>query len=281
MDSSCPNDGLLHYVDYLDDRINITRSNIIHYLNDWGYKQLGDNDRKENVYVFFDTLAKANEVIGLECSLGESITAHFLKELESKDISDFVNSSNHIFTSSSYWGNVLVRLVEKHKVPTPLSPKMNEIASQLLRAVELQKLSSLHVNSVEKFLLETVEYKDVSTTVNDLITDWTTKQQTLTPLIFKILHRFIENTNLNGNYSGFLNYCMLNLIKDERCQNIILENQDYYSEVMQGHLDSASELKKVIEEIADDENYENKKFQAFLQVLLEKDKEGSNKRNEI
>lgn len=281
VDSSCPNDGLLHYVDYLDDRINITRSNIVQYLNDWGYKQLGDNDRKENVYVFFGTLAKANEVIGLDCSLGESITAHFLKELESKDISDFVNSSNHTFTSSSYWGNVLVRLVEKHKVPTPLSPKMNEIASHLLRAVELRNLSSLPVHSVEKFLLETVEYKDVSTTVNDLITDWTTKQQTLTPLIFKILHRFIENTNLNGNYSGFLNYCMLNLIKDERCQNIILENQDFYSEVMQGHLDSASELKKVIEEIAGDEKYENKKFQAFLQVLLEKDKEDSNKRNEI
>lgn len=279
VDNSCPNDGLLHYVDYLDGRINITRCNIIQYLNDWGYKLLGDNDRKENIYVFFDTLTKADEVIGLDCSLGESITANFLKELESKEISDFINLSNHTFASSSYWGNVLVRLVEKHKVPTPLSSKMNEIASHLLRAVELQKLSSLPVNSVEKFLLETVEYKDVSTTVNDLITDWTNKQQTLTPLIFKYLHRFIEKTDLNGNYSGFLNYCMLNLIKDERCQNIILENQDYYSKVMQGHLDSASELKKVVEEIVDDEKYENKEFQAFLQVLLEKDKDESSKKN--
>ena len=278
VDNSCPNDGLLYYVDYLADRINVTRSNIVQYLNDWGYKLLGDNDRKENIYVFFDALAKVNEVIGLDCRLGESITAHFLEELEGKDISEFVNLSNHTFISSSYWGNVLVRLVEYRKVPTPLSSKMNEIASELLRAVELQKLSSLPVNSVERFLLETVEYKDVSTTVNDLMTDWTTKRQTLTPQIFKLLHRFIEKTNLNGNYGGFLNYCMLNLIKDERCQDIILEKQDYYSEVMKGHLDSASELKKVIKEIADDEKYENKEFRTFLKVLLEKDKDNSNKK---
>ena len=61
---------------------------------------------------------------------------------------------------------------------------------------------------------------------------------------------------------------MMQLIDNETCQNIILQNSDFYSRIMRDHLDSASELKKKIQSIVEDKNFSNKKFQSFLNSIL-------------
>ena len=149
-----------------------------------------------------------------------------------------------------------------------LSDKQNEIASHLLKAIALQNLTSLPVDSVEEYLVTNAEYKNVSTAVTEIINDFVNNKTKISPASFILLHHFIEETNLNNNYAGFLNFCMMQLIDNETCQNIILQNFDFYSRIMRDHLDSASELKKKIQSIVEDKNFSNKKFQSFLNSIL-------------
>lgn len=46
-----------------------------------------------------------------------------------------------------------------------------------------------------------------------------------------------------------MNQCMIRLINNSECQNIILGNKEFYANIMRGRLDKASELKKMMEEI--------------------------------
>lgn len=150
-----------------------------------------------------------------------------------------------------------------------MSAKLNKIAERLLKAIENQYLTSLPEDSVENFLVSNVEYKNVSTMVTEIVTDFTNRQSTLTPSVFKLLHRFIEETDVNGQYAGFLNFCMLGLIGNKECQNIILQNKKFYANIISGNLDDASELKTGMIEIKEDESYPNKDFQTFVSSFLE------------
>ena len=149
-----------------------------------------------------------------------------------------------------------------------LSDKQNEIASHLLKAIALQNLTSLPADSVEEYLVANAEYKNVSTAVTEIINDFVNNKTQISPASFILLHRFIEETTLNNSYEGFLNFCMMHLIDNETCQNIVLQNPDFYSRIMRDHLDSASELKKKIQSIVDDKNFSNKEFQSFLNLIL-------------
>ena len=117
-------------------------------------------------------------------------------------------------------------------------------------------------------VLANAEYKNVSTAVTEIINDFVNNKIKISPASFILLHRFIEETTLNNSYEGFLNFCIMHLIDNETCQNIILQNPDFYSRIMRDHLDSASELKKKIHSIVDDKNFSNKEFQSFLNSIL-------------
>lgn len=267
-DASCPEDNLLSDIEYLAQHTDCSYKQIIQYINDWGYKQLETSDLSVNLASIFDSNTKVDQVIGIDCPLGKSITSKFKNDAEKQGISEFVNSNGNTFTSNTYWGNVLTRLVQKHVLSDTLSDKQNEIASHLLKAIALQNLTSLPADSVEEYLVTNAEYKNVSTAVTEIINDFVNNKTKISPASFILLHRFIEETNLNNNYEGFLNFCMMHLIDNETCQNIVLQNPDFYSRIMLDHLDSASELKKKIQSIVDDKKFSNKEFQSFLNSIL-------------
>lgn len=268
VDDSCPEDNLLSDIEYLAQHTDCSYKQIIQYINDWGYKQLGTSDLSVNLASIFDSNTKTDQVIGLDCPLGKSITSKYKNDAEKQGISEFVSSNGNTFTSNTYWGNVLSRLVQKQVLSDTLSDKQNEIASHLLKAIALQNLTSLPADSVEEYLVTNAEYKNVSTAVTEIINDFVNNKTKISPASFILLHRFIEETNLNNNYAGFLNFCMMQLIDNETCQNIILQNSDFYSRIMRDHLDSASELKKKIQSLVEDKNFSNKKFQSFLNSIL-------------
>lgn len=268
VDDSCPKDNLLSDIEYLAQHTDCSYKQIIQYINDWGYKQLETSDLSVNLASIFDSNTKVDQVIGIDCPLGKSITSKFKNDAEEQGISEFVSNNGNTFTSNTYWGNVLTRLVQKHVLSDTLSDKQNEIASHLLKAIALQNLTSLPADSVEEYLVTNAEYKNVSTAVTEIINDFVNNKTKISPASFILLHRFIEETNLNNNYAGFLNFCMMQLIDNETCQNIILQNSDFYSRIMRDHLDSASELKKKIRSIVDDKNFSNKEFQSFLNLIL-------------
>lgn len=268
LDDSCPDDSLLLTIDNLAVQLGCTYQQVVKYVNDWGYTGLGAIDKTLVLESIFGDKSKVDSIIGIDNQLGEAITLKFRDELEQQELSEFINSRNDTFTSSSYWGNVLVRLVQKHKIALPLSAKLNKIAERLLKAIENQYLTSLPEDSVENFLVSNVEYKNVSTMVTEIVTDFTNRQSTLTPSVFKLLHRFIEETDVNGQYAGFLNFCMLGLIGNKECQNIILQNKKFYANIISGNLDDASELKTGMIEIKEDESYPNKDFQTFVSSFL-------------
>lgn len=269
-DDSCPDDGLVTDIAYLANHLGYTCGQIINYLNGWGYVDLGSTDKTVVLSSIFSSNSIADAVIGQDNPLGHVIDLKFIDELEQCDISEFINSGNHTFRLTSYWGNVLRRLVEKKEIQTPLSHKMIEIASKLLLAIEHQNLTSLQDGSVEKFLLDKVEFKDVSTTVYNIAKDFVTGQVTITPSAFTLLHRFVEQTNqFEVNYEGFMNQCMIRLINNSECQNIILGNKEFYANIMRGRLDKASELKKMMEEIVVKKDVSNKQFHAFCVELMD------------
>lgn len=269
-DASCPDDGLLSGIVDLANQLGYTYGQIINYLNDWGYVELGSIDKTIVLSSIFSSNSIVDAVIGQDNSLGHAIDAKFIEELELCDISEFISLGNHTFRQTSYWGNVLSHLVEKKEIQTPLSHKMIEIASELLLAIEHQNLISLQDGSVEKFLLVNVEFKDVSTTVYNIAKDFVTGQVTITPSAFTLLHRFVEQTNqFEVDYEGFMNQCMIRLINDSECQNIILGNKEFYANIMRGKLDKASELKKKMEEIIENKDFPNKQFQSFCVELMD------------
>lgn len=267
-DDSCPEDNLLSDIEYLAQHTDCSYKQIIQYINNWGYKQLETSDLSVNLASIFDSNTKVDQVIGIDCPLGKSITSKFKNDAEKQGISEFVSNNGNTFTSNTYWGNVLTRLVQKHVLSDTLSDKQNEIASHLLKAIALQNLTSLPADSVEEYLVTHAEYKNVSTAVTGIINDFVNNNTKISPTSFRLLHRFIEETTLNNSYEGFLNFCMMHLIDNETCQNIILQNPDFYSRIMREHLDSASELKKKIQSIVDDKNFSNKEFQSFLNSIL-------------
>lgn len=136
-DDSCPEDNLLSDIEYITQHTDCSYKQIIQYINDWGYKQLGTSDLSVNLASIFDSNTKADQVIGLDCPLGKSITSKFKNDAEKQGISEFVSSNGNTFTSNTYWGNVLTRLVQKHVLSDTLSDKQNEIASHLLKAIAL------------------------------------------------------------------------------------------------------------------------------------------------
>jgi len=264
VDKTCPKDKLLSDIEYLAHHTDCTYEQIVMYMDAWGYQQLGKTDMLVDIENTFSSTDKADEVIGLDCPLGDSITAKYKNELEHQSIDAFIDNSRYTLKHNTYWGNVLVRLVQKHKLNKSLSDKMNEIVSNLLKAIEHNYITELPNGSAEEFLVSNAEYKNVSSSVTDIITDYVNDKVDITPTAFVLLHRFIELSNLNNNYAGFLNYCMMKLINNTECQNIILQNKDFYAKVMKGNLDSASELKKGMKSIIEDNEFPNKLFQTFI-----------------
>lgn len=268
-DDSCPDDGLLSDIVDLANQLGYTCGQIITYLNGWGYVELGSIDKTIVLSSIFSTNSITDAVIGQNNPLGHAIDVKFVEELEQCNISEFISPGNHIFRQTSYWGNVLSHLVEKKEIPTPLSHKQIEIASELLLAIEHQNITSLQDSFVEKFLLENVEYKDISTTAYNIAKDFVTGQVNISPSAFILLHSFVEQTTqFKVNYEGFMNQCMPRLINDSECQNIILGNKEFYANIIQGKLDKASELKKMMEEIVENKDFPNKQFQSFCVELM-------------
>lgn len=267
VDKTCPKDNLLSDIEYLAQHTTCTYEQIVKYMNAWGYQQLGTSDLSLNLENIFSSTDKVDELIGLDCQLGDSITIKYKSDLERQNLDEYINSNRFTFNYNTYWGNVLVRLVKKHKLDKTLTDKLNEITSNLLKGIEHGNITKLPNGSVEEFLVTNAEYSNVSSAVTDIVTDYVNDKVAITPTSFMLLHRFIEESNLN-NYAGFLNYCMLRLINNEECQRIIMQNTDFYSKVMFDKLDSASELKKEIKHIVDDDEFPNKSFQKFLTSII-------------
>ena len=88
-DDSCPEDNLLSDIEYLAQHTDCSYKQIIQYINDWGYKQLETSDLSVNLASIFDSNTKVDQVIGIDCPLGKSITSKFKNDAEKQGISEF------------------------------------------------------------------------------------------------------------------------------------------------------------------------------------------------
>lgn len=192
----------------------------------------------------FDSAEWLQYAVGNKQKIANSMLQWYRTRIEEVSVTEFYQ--NNTFRGSEYWPKILTILIDNKIYGEGVTPKLTELSKEPLALLK----RSASLGNVSQFLLNHVDYDKVSTQLHDTVGYLTAQKGRWTLEHFKALHTLIEKSDGKEYDQQFLNNCLLALIEKTDVQNIIAYRPGFYTLIVRDHLNSASDLRKKLEDAA-------------------------------
>ena len=266
-------DGLPTTVDWIKkwqlfiNLCKVEMSQLVAFASDWGY-QLTEAEQKASISML---LEKTEWIDALKqdpiSPLADSLLKKFADEVQSRNITDFIQNGT-IAPTNTYWYNVLKRLIDTVYIPNTENGKMKELVLSIIRFVakgnRIENEVLIHVVSKCRFSAISTDMFELRRKILNKIDGNVVNQNN-----FGFLHEYLEKTDINSesHRNDTANVILVNIIDDQECQQIIMENGDYYKPIIAETKESASALHEKIRKIVS-ANPESE-FSKYLRTVID------------
>jgi hypothetical protein len=243
---------------------NVEYSSIIRFVNDWGRGNLNDIENKVVLSNVFNDERWCKTLNEEDCQLSKIILEKFYHDFKQQPITAFMTSNNTWgMLTNSYWLRVLNVLIDSNEFKYTCKDKLEEIVTHVIEGICTKNITSNSDNmELQSKLLLWVDFEKVSSKVIDVM-DKFGNSRTINTFMFISLHHLFEKTR--GFETKYLNYILKPIITNVDVQQIILDNLDFYENLLGENMDQASDLKTEIIKLY--ETSENDKFKNLIERL--------------
>ena len=266
-------DNVPNYPEFIENwqtlvsTLGVTKENIIQFADSWDYNEIPEHI---NAKKYFDVLGDASWIDALlteETPLSKALLAKCVEDMSVQPITQFIaaNTANHTNTN---WDKALQKLVGTCYISTDKFGKMTDIAVYMLDYAA--KNGPINDNTWNT-LLGKVGYAAISSKVNDIRNNILNgvSGYVMTVAKFQYLHEWLEQADINSDSHcrDAANQILAKVIEDAECQNIILENRDYYKPVLSNTQTSASALHDGLKSVL--KNQSDSEFAAYVRECVD------------
>lgn len=272
----CKHDSSPDYVEFIENWENlkgilgVSQENIIVFADRWGFKDL---PKAEQTKPFFSFLPSSwiDALVASQTPLSKGLLEKCVTELIIQPQTQFATAGTANHTGSN-WDVALGKLIESPYITSDNMGNLNLLAIQLLEAVAV---TGVILDDTWRSVLQKVDYSNISEAVVELKNKILNGQSgyQITPAKFLVLAPWLEQADMRSRRDDAANLILGKVVDDAECQNLIMENGEYYSPMIAETVVTASglhtKLKKILTEQVE---YEFAKYVGGL-VKYETDEE--------
>lgn len=188
-----------------------------------------------------------------------------------KTIKEFINSKEQDSLieewndDSSYTYNTLYIFMEHNKIKKLPDNVLNAIKEILLQ-ISKSEIVLPEDDSIWSFFIDNADKKKLTPTIKD-IRDYFIRENNIDCNMFKFFEKlFREIGDLNDKSGDVTRTIFTKIISSNDCLNILLENESFYSKIINSAEDDAENLKDIIVDKLKEDN-ENTKLKAFAKKI--------------
>jgi len=241
--------------------LEISEKDLLKSLNRW-MKFAKDEITQENIQEEITDYEFYNYSVSIPLDLTEHIN---------KTIIEFINSQEQEIlreewnNDSSYTYNALHIFMEHNKIEKLPDNVFNALKDILLQ-ISKSKIALPEDGSIWSFFIDKADKKKLTPTIKD-IRDYFIRENNIDCNMFQFFEKlFIEIGSLNDKPGDVTRTIITKIVSDDSCLNIILDNQDFYTEIINSAGDDAENLKGIILNNFK-ENNENIKLKEFAKKI--------------
>lgn len=214
------------------------------------------------------------EFYNYSVSVSLDLTKHI-----NKTVKEFINSKEQEFLieewnhDSSYTYNALHIFMEHNKIKK-LPDNVFNALKEILQQISKSEIDLPEDDSLWNFFIDKADKKKLTPTIKD-IRDYFIRENNIDCDMFQYFEKlFREIGDLNAKSGDVTRTIFTKVISDDNCLNMLLENESYYSEIINNAKDDAENLKDIVLDKLkeDNESTELKKFAKKINVNVEEKK---------
>jgi hypothetical protein len=237
-------DEILPQFSAIIGKINVPASVFLKQLNDWENNK--GNITKDNI----QTLIPSGEFFKYSVETKNDLTDHINKTMveaiSSVDKDAFYQQ--RINTENDYWFIVIKYLIGTEFMPL-LPENLTSFGVKILDAIASGEFTTLPASdNVLQKIIDRLEKRKTAARIKDIRDKFCKGDYNITPQLFVYFESwFAEQGDLKGENADRVAHCIIQpVINDDKCLDLMLSKQDYYSEIIINADDDATELKEMI-----------------------------------
>lgn len=249
--------------------LDINEEDLLKSLNSWtefATKEITQENIQEVItdYEFY------NYSVAVSLDLTKHINKTVKEFINSKEQDALIEEWNN---DSSYTYNTLYIFMKENKIkklPDNVFNALKEIFLQISKS----EIALPQDDSIWSFFIDNADKKKLTPTIKD-IRDYFIRENNTDCNMFQFFEKlFREIGDLNDKSGDVTRTIFAKVISDDNCLNILLENENFYSKIINTAGDDAENLKDIVLDKLkeDNENTELKKFAKKINVNVEEKK---------
>lgn len=244
-------------------RTGADRKDVIRYLNDWGRKDLTQEEEKLDFAAVLPQEAWIDALVADKNDFSKALLEKYYKDCGSKAWNQFMNGSN-VWIAGNYWPKIMKRVVKEADFWRANPTNVVEIVNHLIDGICGRTIVENTMDEeVLTTLLSRVKFTSVSTKVNEAMDKFASNAYSISLFIFQKLHHYFEQTR--NHEVVFLNKILRPIIGQVAVQSIVLGDLKRYEKLLKENIDQASELKTELIKMHD--NSQNPEWVALIDRL--------------
>ena len=260
-------------------RTGADRKDVIRYLNDWGRKDLTQEEETLDFAAVLPQEAWIDALVADKNDFSKALLEKYYKDCGSKAWNQFMDGSN-VWIAGNYWPKIMKRVVKEADFWRANPTNVVEIVNHLIDGICGRTIVENTMDEeVLTTLLSRVKFTSVSTKVNEAMDKFASNTYSISLFIFQKLHHYFEQTR--NHEVVFLNKVLKPIIGQDAVQSIILGDSKRYEKLLQDYIDQASDLKNELIKLHGSSS--NEEFKALIERLnilpLEESSEGTSEEN--
>jgi len=253
-------DGQADYPEFIENwsnlvnNLSVTKEEILAFADSWGMKDIPESAKAKGFFTLLADVAWLDTLLESETEIARRLLEKCSSEMAVQDVSQFVQPNTANRTTNN-WGKALQKLIGTKFLKTTNLGNLNNVAEVLL---DFAARNGAVTNDTWNSLLGKVKFAAISTAVNEIRRKILNGQSgyAMTPDKFRMLHGWLEKAEMNSaeRCTDAANYVLSKVVDDATCQEIILNNKDYYSPIIKNTTETASALHEKLKKIVDEQS---------------------------
>lgn len=230
---------ILPQFENIKNRISVTEDAFIEHLAEWD-SDLDEHLSKNNIQIviprasFYSLTTKISNVLTDHIN---KIAIEALSEVSSDTL--YAQKANH---ASDYWLVATNHLLTKIK---SLPDNLTEFGKKILIDIASGTQNWSSLPDCFKNIIERLDKRKIKSTVTDIRNDFCIGKKTINAIKFQFFEPWLRtHGNLKSQAGEVIDKIVKPVISDGACRSLILQNKDFYMDLINTAGDDAYELKK-------------------------------------
>lgn len=253
-------DGQADYPEFIENWSNlvsilkVSKEKMVAFADSWGMKDIPEAAKAKGYFKLLADVAWIDTLLTSETEIAKKLLEKCVSDVVVQDVSQFIQPNTAAHTNNN-WSMAFQKLIRTTYLNYANLGTLNKVAENLL---DYAARSGAFNDDTWNSLLGKVKFAAISTAVNEIRRKILNGQSgyAMTPDKFRMLHGWLEKAEMNSaeRCTDAANYVLSKVVDDATCQEIILNNKDYYSPIIKNTTETASALHEKLKKIVDEQS---------------------------